>query len=176
MLDEQSLGLSQDSVVGKVVGRPILFFCKVDDTMKVIAGDILSITSGVICHQVNCRGAFGAGVSGVLGRRYPAVETAYRAVVPSPALLGTYQFVPVTETLGVYNIFGQVDYGNARKTGHVYTDMRALTTALRTICDAHDTIYVPYGIGCGLAGGSWDEFTAIMADVDNLVVMRKDGA
>lgn len=140
--------------------------------MKVIQGNIIDVKEGAICHQVNCRGAFGAGVSGVIGGAYPVVEDAYLSLRPTPALLGTFQRVQVAPGLYVYNVFGQVDYGNAARTGRVYTDMRALTTALKDICCAHKLVYVPYNIGCGLAGGNWDEFVSIMDGVSNLVAVR----
>lgn len=51
---------------------------------------------------------------------------------------------------------GQLSYGQSGK----YTDYEALYLCLKTIdCVARDLkrpLYVPYGLGCGLAGGDWE--------------------
>ena len=59
------------------------------------------------------------------------------------------------------NLFGQLHYGRNKK----YTDYKALAKSLEQLkyllkfVDTymyHDTIALPYGLGCGLAGGDWN--------------------
>ena len=149
--------------------------------MKVIEGDILNIKNGVIVHQVNCQNAIGAGVSGAIIGKYPQVETAYHYLCrfkKPKDLLGSFQSIRIDRGLEIINLFTQLDYGNSKKTGKVYTDMPLLIKQLHTICHARKdkvTIYVPYGIGCGLAGGDWTEIEKGCADLDNLVAVKLEG-
>lgn len=122
-------------------------------------------------------GAIGAGVSGTIVREWPKVGEEYMYMcmtVENPLqLFGHWYAVQVSARLTVYNIFSQYHYGNAAKTGRVYTDMDKLEHALRHIAAAHETVYVPYGIGCGLAGGNWNELCSRLEDVNNIVAVRK---
>ena len=144
--------------------------------MKVIQGNILDVKEGIIVHQVNCRDRIGAGVAGTIIKAYPAVEDAYHKACTHyepDKLLGRYQLVSVTPSLTVANVFGQKDYGNPRKTGQVYTDLPSLVNAIRIICGIRNQqVYVPYGIGCGLGGASWDDLVAQVQDLDNLTAVR----
>lgn len=139
--------------------------------MEIKSMDLLSVTRGVIAHQVNCTGAIGAGLSGAVLRRYPQTRAAYdaqfpirrghggRYAVPRPELLGTYVACEVDLDLYVAHVFGQVGYGNAAKTHRVYTSVPHLVQALADLCEAYPDlpVYVPYNIGCGLAGADWNE-------------------
>lgn len=128
--------------------------------MKIIKGDITTIKKGVIVHQVNCRNRIGAGLSGKLIAAYPVIESYYHYAFDHESarnLFGTYQAIPVTDDLTVINSFTQFYYGNAMKNGRVYTDMDKLVAVLSHICERYHDVYIPKGIGCGLAGGNWDE-------------------
>lgn len=41
-------------------------------------GDILDSGADLICHQVNCQGAFGRGMAGAIRQRFPEVEKTYK--------------------------------------------------------------------------------------------------
>lgn len=153
-------------------------------TPIIIDGDILEVSVGIIAHQVNCQGAIGAGVSGVICKQYPKVYERYKFAFeryvlesfrPTSCLLGLV-VIPVSDTLKVANIFSQLHYGNSSKTGKVYTYMDKLIGGLKKIRKDYpdDVIYVPYKIGCGLAGGDWDEFMQKAKDIPNLIVIRKE--
>lgn len=136
--------------------------------MRIIEGDITKIEYGTIIHQVNCQGAWGAGVSGAIGKRWPAAEAAYRRLASEcdpKSLLGTIQRVNVSDEICVINLFTQLYYGNAKRTGRVYTDMDRLIASLTEICHTpHLPLYAPYGIGCGLAGGRWSELESAVKE------------
>lgn len=152
--------------------------------MRTIIGNITDITSGIIVHQVNCRDRIGAGVSGHIIRKWPAVEQAYHDFcdVNEPIeRFGKAQFVEVTKPnkfglhgLTVVNLFSQMNYGNSAKTGVVYTNLEALVKGILKICyqNPKQTVYIPYGLGCGLAGGDWEELSSWFHDVDNLVAVK----
>ncbi len=139
--------------------------------IHVVRGDLLQSDCTVIAHQVNCRGVMGAGLARQIKERYPNVFRAYSSACDSnvDALLGRCQFVKARKDLVVANLFGQMNYGKGK-----HTDYDALTKALISLRmwykDAFyltDTTFpftdgpkpaklgLPYGIGCGLAGGNW---------------------
>lgn len=149
--------------------------------MIILNGDIREVSVGIIAHQVNCQGAIGAGVSGVICNQYPMVKDDYIdicSVSDKEDLFGGMQIVPVTGTLKVANIFSQFYYGNSAKTGVVYTDMDKLIYSLKNLRESYpdEIIYVPYKIGCGLAGGSWHEFVEKAQDIPNLIVIKPENA
>ena len=120
--------------------------------VKVIKSNILSVDSGVIGHQVNCKRVFGAGLAKQIRDRYPVV---YGNYLRAPMKLGECQLVNVYYGLFVANLFGQDTYG---RTG-THTNYKALGESLNVMfklarlknLDCH----LPYKLGCGLAGGDW---------------------
>lgn len=130
--------------------------------MEYINGDITQIAEGVIVHQVNCQGAIGAGLSGQLIAKYPQLERDYyeRCEGENPEeLMGTMLQTIINDKLAIVSVFAQLNYGNAYKTHKVYTDMDVLVQDLKFLCTVYpeDKFYIPYRIGCGLAGGNWEE-------------------
>ena len=129
--------------------------------MDIITGNLLNIKEGVIVHQVNCQNRIGAGLSGQLIKKYPVVQTAYTEYCNKTKpknRLGCIQPVPVTKKLTIINLFTQFYYGNAAKTHQIYTDVPLLVEKLQLICSKfpEKPIYIPYKIGCGLAGADWE--------------------
>lgn len=156
--------------------------------IRIVNGNILDATEDIIAHQVNCKGAMGAGLAKQIKERWPDVYTDY--VVYCSAhhrsgreLLGriwlTHIFddvnvVPVT----ICHLFGQDGYSGASKG----TDYRALEKALcrlkKLVESTHESIAIPYKLGCGLGGGDWDGVVypmieRIFGDSDVLVTIYK---
>ena len=133
-------------------------------------GDILDSGADLICHQVNCQGAFGRGMAGAIRQRFPEVEKTYKKMTrqwvekengDTSRLLGRVSAQPVEQEgrwFLIANLYGQDDYG---KKG-LYTDYAALEqamTEIRGVLDVrekHETVAFPYKIGCGSAGGDWE--------------------
>lgn len=142
--------------------------------------NLFGITKGVICQQVNCQKVMGAGLAKEIMDRYPIVYEEYCAAFDAfdkRDLFGNVQLIEVEEGLFVANLFTQFDYGNASKTGKVYTDAEKLVKAVEAVCkDAGDLpVYIPhtkdlegkkeYGIGCGYGGESWDKLGPMFRDL-----------
>lgn len=158
--------------------------------MEVIEGDILDITLGVIVHQVNCRNKIGAGLSGQIIRKYTQVAMEYHRIFEQyeknayskanyehllrTTLKGTFQGVQVADELIVVNLFSQFYYGNSSKTGVVYTDVDDLVNGLERIKEmfADMPVYIPWGIGCGLAGADWNEVSCRIGYLDIIAVKK----
>lgn len=123
--------------------------------MKIIDQNILEIMSpAVICHQVNCMGVMGGGLALQIRNKWQHIFDAY--VAKEDWRLGDCQITSVSDVswLFVANLAGQHDFRDT-----VDTKYDALETALRTARDFADAnwllLYIPYMMGCGLAGGSW---------------------
>ena len=149
---------------------------------KFLKCDILRSGANIICHQVNCKGVMGSGVAKQIREQFPNVYDIYKQKCTASRphkLLGVSQFVPVVTDktpnfLGVFNLFGQKDYGY---DGKQYTDYQALRTAfttmkscidtLSTVSDKRFSVAIPYKIGCGRGGGDWDVVLDIIYEVFN---------
>ena len=149
--------------------------------IRIVKGDLLDAKEDVIAHQVNCRGVMGAGVAKQIREKWPYVyhryrECCYAHAIDPKALLGYCQFVHLdgktaNRNLIVSNLFGQVEYGR----GKSFTDEEGFRRALNSMSfmlknRSHNfkeplaTIAMPYKIGCGLAGGNWDNIYKIIEE------------
>ena len=144
---------------------------------EIIEGDITDVTNGIIMHQVNCQNRIGAGVSGAIIKKYPLVEKVYHNSFNNylnKQLFCSIMYIPINDNLTVVNSYTQFYYGNSSKTGIVYTDMDSLKKAIHSVCNKNINIpvYVPYGIGCGLAGGNWNDLYLSIKDIPNLKIIK----
>ena len=109
--------------------------------IKYYEGDIFNSSADIICHQVNCQGAFGRGMAGQVKKLFPEVEKSYKILTKqwteeargkTSALLGRVSAQPVEKDgrwFLIANLYGQDDYGK----GGVYTDYEALEKAMEEI-------------------------------------------
>lgn len=80
--------------------------------------------------------------------------------------LGTYQEVLVEPKLYVVNLFGQNGYSRGERQTNYAALAAALFSFFRDCAQKYQdvTIRLPYGLGCGLAGGDWDTVLDIISD------------
>lgn len=138
-------------------------------------GDVLISGADVIAHQVNCFGVMGAGLAKQIKQKYPHVYEEYHKLCEDNkhdiGLLGLAHWVKIDDSHWIANLFGQHGYGRNDK----YTIIPALKVALlRTVqvCEEWAVaekrsvrLAVPHKIGCGLAGGNWDEVREILEEI-----------
>ena len=128
--------------------------------MKVIQQDLLAVTHGICCQQVNCRGAFGKGLALATRMKFPLIARAY--FEKRDWKLRDCVFVEVKSGLYHALLAGQDQYG----AGQCFTDYTALESCLKQAKDFADPLrlplFLPFGIGCGLAGGDWRTVSAII--------------
>ncbi len=138
--------------------------------IEYIKGNILNVTEGIIVQQVNCKGVMGAGLAKQIRDKWPSVYDRYLdRVYYSPKnedLLGITVWNKVDINLFVASIFGQYDYGHGTK----FTIYPALFKGLDYVFGMAEIdqipVYIPKGLGCGLAGGNWDFVEAYIQDLD----------
>lgn len=128
--------------------------------MKIINSDLLTVTDGLIVHQVNCIGVTG-GLAGALRRAHPKAFRGYDWVCLKfgKYSLGLFLVEPASPTLSICHIFGQVKPGPN-------TDLEAVEKALIALSERIDFVpsdlYLPFGMGCGLGGGDWKLYSELI--------------
>lgn len=130
-------------------------------------GDLLKSNCTVIMHQANCFSTMGAGIAKSIVDLYPKVaEVDYKLQLSKEERFGKYSKVTLDNNLTVVNLYGQFHYGSGRKQ----TNYKKLENAIDLfIQDAKKNknidltkIGVPYKMGCGLAGGNWEQVEKIL--------------
>ncbi|MET9672162.1 macro domain-containing protein [Streptomyces sp. NPDC006482] len=125
----------------------------------------------IIAHVCNDAGGWGRGFVIAVTRRWPEPEKAFRQWhrdrEGNDFGLGAAQFVRVEDEVWVANLVGQHGIRTVRNTA-VPVRYGAIDAALGLLADKAAelgaSVHMPR-IGCGLAGGTWDE-------VEPLVVRR----
>ena len=141
-------------------------------TMSEVKGDATQPhASGnkIIAHVCNDLGGWGKGFVVAVSKRWPEPEAAYRAWHKDRAqndfALGAIQLVQVEPYIWVANMVAQ----RGMKTGSKGPPIRyeAVRTCLRKLATEAKTlragVHMPR-IGCGLAGGRWEEIEPIISD------------
>jgi len=136
--------------------------------MKTVFKDILNVRKGVICHQINPF-VMGAGLARAIRAMYPVHYRDFERWKSTRQRIdmGDVIFTRVNEHLTIAGMVAQADYG--RKKDHCYTDYQAFTSCLNVLYsfshdrDIVDHVYLPWKIGCGLAGGDWSRIQGLIA-------------
>ena len=136
-----------------------------------ITGDLLHVTDGIICHQVNYFGAMGGGVAAAIADNILTGEQ-YQTYVDyckqaGRTALGTVQFIGCAPGLIVANMFCQDDARSGVIEGGI-TDYGAMQRCLFRVRSMAllqgKRVYFPHNLGCGIAGGNWDTVKALLAE------------
>ena len=121
----------------------------------------------IICHICNDVGGWGKGFVLAISKRWPEPEAAYREWHRNPEHndfeLGSVQLVQVHPDLWIANMIGQ--HGLKRQGGRPPIRYEAVTACLENLTslakERNATVHMPR-IGCGLAGGDWEEIGPII--------------
>ena len=130
--------------------------------LKTVYGDIVNDNYDIFCHQVNCRGAMGSGLSVQIRKKYPEVYEAYRqnyaCHIENPKMqLGDILLVNTSDGRICVNMYAQNYYGRWNQ----HTEYQAFAQCILALVDAVGKmdsslkIAFPHRIGCGLGGGEW---------------------
>lgn len=144
-----------------------------------VKGDITCVVHGIVMHQVNCQGVMGAGLALQIRRKWPLVYSDYLDAASKKELqLGEVLYSHIDHGLMVASMCGQYDYGRAKN--HVYTDYGALRECLCKVEEWRKVLkaraFIPFGIGCGLAGGNWEYVREmIKEEIPSAIIMEYEG-
>lgn len=126
-------------------------------------GDVLTSSANIIAHQVNCRGVMGAGLAKQIRIKFPKVFAEYSVLCnrckendDAKMLLGVVQFVNVDSKIFA-NCFAQLNYNaKIKQTQDKYFKECMVTLEKYAREEGLTSVAIPYKMGCGLAGGNWD--------------------
>jgi O-acetyl-ADP-ribose deacetylase (regulator of RNase III) len=127
-----------------------------------VSGDLLDFAeSHYICHQCNCKTTHCKGLSAAVFSRFPTANT--YTVHPNTRKPGNIDIIG-----HIVNMYGQVYPSSPKYPRDLYGDrctyFRQCLSKLHTILPADAKVAFPYGIGCGLAGGKWADYEAMISD------------
>lgn len=127
--------------------------------------NILEAPNGIICHGVNCMGVMGAGLAKQIKYMWPNVFAEYKkycdTIKNKKELLGQSQVIQVEDGLWVANLFTQFMYGTNRRQLDMEALYRSIESLLNKVQNNDQYFHFPK-IGCGLAGGNWEEVKPII--------------
>jgi len=118
----------------------------------------------VIGHVCNDRGGWGRGFVVAVSRRWPQPEREYRAWSRTAGLrLGAIQLVQVEPDTWVANLVAQHGYRTSSNPVPLRYDalQECLTALADQAAELGASVHMPR-IGCGLAGGTWEQITPVI--------------
>ncbi len=139
-------------------------------TIEYVRGDATNPLGGgnkIICHCCNDRGGWGKGFVLALSKKWPGPEAEYRRWhrEGDNFALGEIQLVQVAPTTWVANLIGQ--HGMARGSKGPPVRYEAIRQGLGKVAAEAKRlsagVHMPR-IGCGLAGGKWEEVEPIIQE------------
>ena len=143
--------------------------------MIIAKGNLLDTPFQFIAHQVNCQGVMGAGLALQIRQKYPRVYDEYRlycATTEEP--LGDHVIVSTPDNHCIINVFGQDSFGTEKRQTDYAALYNGFISAIRHIHSNFSmpdyiqiVIAIPFGIGCGLAGGDWKEVSRILTKIES---------
>jgi len=139
--------------------------------LKIINGSLLDSDCQYIAHQCNCYSRRGAGLANAIFKAFPWADVySSRSERGNDAsLFGsiTVHGDPKRNQRYVINIYGQLKPGKQSPgLDSAASRLQAISKALEQIAELPglESIGFPYGIGCGLAGGDWNEYEKLLED------------
>lgn len=139
-------------------------------SIEIVHGNlIIAFEKGYInfmAHCCNMQNVMNAGIAKQIRNAFPQAYTAdtqwYKG--NSPLMFKHVSIAHIKEGQYIANVYGQEFYGTKRKQlNEEY--LRSGLTELSSFIEDDDIIGLPYGIGCGLAGGNWDDVYKIIQEV-----------
>ena len=151
------------------------------DNIEIIEGNLLKMHFhglDYIAHSCNTHNVMGAGIARDIKHTYPEAYVAdCHAMMEGENVLGDYSFAwtDATQSKGIYNMYTQDKIGGERAVNY-----EAFYTALENVAnyiewqskhdDEEKALGLPWGISCGLAGGSWN---VIFSMINDILIDRK---
>jgi O-acetyl-ADP-ribose deacetylase (regulator of RNase III) len=139
--------------------------------LKIINGNLLNSDCQYIAHQCNCYSHHGAGLARAIFKAFPWADVyssrSERGNDASHFGSITVHGDPKRNQRYVINMYGQLKPGKpSRGRDSAASRLEAFGKGLDQIAELPElrSIGFPYGIGCGLAGGDWDEYERLLED------------
>jgi O-acetyl-ADP-ribose deacetylase (regulator of RNase III) len=136
--------------------------------MKIITGNLLDFTGEyLIAHQCNCITTKGKGLSEKVFYKFPEADVYKDRITRSTP--GTIKIIG-----NVANLFGQKYPGSPKSYETSQMRYNWLEECLEKLLEqTTKDVAFPYGIGCGLAGGNWENIKPLLEDFSDKMKEKK---
>lgn len=170
--------------------------------IEVIKGDLLNCKESIMCQQCNCLTMKSHGLSEQVSKKYPWADVYGRRKIKTrnctsePSFPGTIQIDtdPNSENnFKIVHMFGQILPGKPNSFMKSYQSVIDNTKFLKDLKDGpierveyfkkclesldslelKEPVAMPYQIGCGLAGGSWEIYKKMLNDCKTNIILYK---
>jgi O-acetyl-ADP-ribose deacetylase (regulator of RNase III) len=128
--------------------------------LTLIDGDLLDAPEKFICHQCNCVTKSARGLSAAIFDRFPYAD-AYRERGAQKSTAGTIQIRGNgADQRFVVNMFAQISGGKPKANESAARRVSLFRACLAELAKVRnlESVAFPYLIGCGMAGGNWDQY------------------
>jgi hypothetical protein len=127
-----------------------------------VSGNILDTPPGeLLLQQCNCTTKTMKGLSQTIFSKYPWANTYTSGYVRTPGNVSIHEKAgsPI-----IVNLYAQMKPGKPSGIETSHQRMVWMVEALTKLRDKYPTkdIHVPYNMGCGYAGGIWDDYLIIL--------------
>lgn len=141
--------------------------------LREIKGDMLEQKKGILCHQTNYDGVMGGGIAYAIWDKLLTYQHKKNYVNfcrdNGKDSLGYVQFLFLKTDLIIANCFSQNGFNEPDASGSItnYEAMRGCFIKVRdfSLQKKLPLVFIPYGMGCGIAGGDWGRVRRIIEDV-----------
>lgn len=145
--------------------------------LNIVKGDLLDSNEDIIGHQCNCVTRSSRGLAAAIFHRYPYANDYHLPPAPPAPPAPSPEGRPA-RTVGTYRVYGdpakgqrlvlnlyaqyQPGYVEAEKSLRLQWFQSALESFMRDIYPHRIRLGLPHLIGCGLAGGDWNQYSTII--------------
>ncbi len=142
-------------------------------TLEFVNGDILNTKADIIVQSVNHRGVMGSGLAKQIKNMYPEIINGYvhicntstfRSIMNSGLVYFYTAFNKDGSFRQIASVFGQENYGTDRRHTNYLSLMNGIAWVFEYAESQGYSVAIPYGIGCGLGGGSWEIVLMMLRD------------
>jgi O-acetyl-ADP-ribose deacetylase (regulator of RNase III) len=119
--------------------------------------DILKTNCQYIIHQTNTTGLRSSGLSAKIFKQFPNANIYKKEIKRSPGTIIVKD--------NIINLFGQIKPGKPNKDDDtLQIRIKWFNSGLNMIGNLKDikSVAIPYKIGCGLAGGKWEDYESMI--------------
>ena len=157
--------------------------------IDIINGDILDAKESYICHQCNCVTKTSYGLSKSISNKYTwadVYKTRSKNKQPPDEPGTIIEFEHPTDPNKFHKVIcfiSQIAPKKPKTYKNLYLNTYNDTYQNRknwfqdclSILDEnnYETVAIPYGIGCGLAGGKWNEYIKMLEECRTKIVLYK---
>lgn len=126
---------------------------------NIVEGSLLNAEEEYILHQCNCITRTTGGLSQAISQKFPYAHP-YKNRPNVPGTICVFEKEDKPKIIALYAQRGVGIYSGSPKDR-----LEWFEECLNRVAELDPkTVAIPYGIGCGMAGGNWNDYEKIITD------------